>query len=342
MGEGKEADGWPRRETEKQVVRQGYPLQTLLQGSPGPVDLPNRDNAMKLIIFGAGASYGSQATGVPPLGRDLYDALCKWDRATWGSLPGEWADQFRTDFEGAAADFIAHGLFGAPLQWSLADYFFKKFVPLEANLYTRLLHRTRAAVQRLALATLNYDRLLLLAARQADVPLVVGANRHPGAGLPLCLPHGSSCICCMGLHAAGSDDATDRAEPGGTAGIVHTVDDFDRERGGNDSLPVMSCFEAEGRHFSCEDFIREERHHFGTWVRTAEGIAIVGLQVRPEDRHIWDHVAEAPGQVVYFSGEAAASRYRDWAAGYPARNRDEVHEKGFADGFEALTGFLEI
>ena len=73
---------------------------------------------MKLILFGAGASYGSDTTGTPPLGDQLFEALRASNPDGWGALPSGMAHQFRDDFEAgmtAVADEYPHALEAAVL-----------------------------------------------------------------------------------------------------------------------------------------------------------------------------------------------------------------------------------
>lgn len=55
--------------------------------------------ASNLLIFGAGASLGSENTNMPPLGNELYDQLAQINSAGWGSISEDLADLFRNDFE---------------------------------------------------------------------------------------------------------------------------------------------------------------------------------------------------------------------------------------------------
>jgi hypothetical protein len=41
--------------------------------------------AKYLIIYGAGASFGSDTTDIPPLGPNLYEALARFNPGGWGA-----------------------------------------------------------------------------------------------------------------------------------------------------------------------------------------------------------------------------------------------------------------
>lgn len=95
---------------------------------------------MRVVFFGAGASYGSEPTArFPPLGDKLLEELALFAPRTWGALPPEWTSKFRTDFEVAMAAFINSGGFGAPLQWDMAEYFFTQFSATKSSVYTALI-----------------------------------------------------------------------------------------------------------------------------------------------------------------------------------------------------------
>jgi hypothetical protein len=93
---------------------------------------------MNLIIFGAGASYGSDVCYVPPLGNNLFNALTVFDPNTWGKLPQKYQKLLQSDFEqGMQRLSIEQTTWLAPLQRSMAAYFFS-FVPRYANLYGKM------------------------------------------------------------------------------------------------------------------------------------------------------------------------------------------------------------
>jgi len=145
-----------------------------------------------LILFGAGASFGSDAQGTPPLGRHLFDALGKYSPSTWAKIQAEEAESFRDDFEqGMRAYADAHPSDVDRLQRAMAGYFFT-FQPTRSSLYVRLVERIRTPNWNGALATLNYERLLDLALRRGGLECRIQAVRKGNTAIELVLPHG----CC--------------------------------------------------------------------------------------------------------------------------------------------------
>jgi len=176
---------------------------------------PERTNPVQinsnriLILFGAGASFGSEFPGVrvPPLSARLYDELRRFSPELWGALPTPYPDLFRTDFEDAfrqlgndspsplspafnpTADYPAK--LTGPLLRKMAQ-FFLEFVPTDNSLYLRLAEKMKKNDWRGVLASLNYDLLLPIALDKSRMTVCVS----PWADncLRLCLPHGSSAL----------------------------------------------------------------------------------------------------------------------------------------------------
>jgi hypothetical protein len=138
---------------------------------------------VRVVFFGAGASFGSEATvRVPPLGTKLFDELARFAPGTWGALPAPWPNRFRSDFEPAMSAFINAGGFGAPLQWDMATYFYTQFTATPSSAYVTLLKLLADTIDRYLFVTLNYDVLLYQARAFAAIPV---------QKLAVCLPHGS-------------------------------------------------------------------------------------------------------------------------------------------------------
>lgn len=52
-----------------------------------------------MIIFGAGASFGSDSANTPPIGGKLFENLQKFDPLNWGKLNKNISVIFKSDFE---------------------------------------------------------------------------------------------------------------------------------------------------------------------------------------------------------------------------------------------------
>src|SRR5436190_22597378 len=119
-----------------------------------------------LFFFGAGASYGAGGTlpEQPPLGGQLFPILEQMCPGTWGGLPSEIRNGFRSrDFE-YGMQLIYDKLGGAipQLMRDMALYFIQ-FRPFKRRtLYCKLIDDLRriGLLDRSAFSTLNYDCVL--------------------------------------------------------------------------------------------------------------------------------------------------------------------------------------
>lgn len=290
-----------------------------------------------LVLFGAGASFGSQKSGVPPLGSSLFDALCRFDPNVWGRLPATWQSQFRKDFEAAMASFISSGHFAAPLQWKMAEYFFSQFHIQQDSLYLRLLERMVKSQSPHSIATLNYDLLLQQAASCLGIALTIG--QLPQNGFHLILPHGSCNIRCDSIQGSHGVSFTGGVSTGGSVSIIRDFADFYAEQKRNVFPPVMSYFEPNKFTVSCSNFIEKQRNIFSAEVASASSIAIIGVRVHIVDMHIWGPLAATKAKLMYVGGPQGASEFADWSSSH-GRADDQAVPLTFADSFSKICNFL--
>lgn len=265
-----------------------------------------------LILFGAGASAGSESTGTPPLGVVLYDALARFNPPGWGAIPGHLARAFREDFERGMQSLSAelpNSL--PPLQRAMAAYFYN-FTPTAASLYFRLGQVLRANRWQGAIATLNYERLLTTGFGASGIALSIGP---PAAGqVELIVPHGNCVLFCEG--ARGLANAVQYSgvavETNGPIVVVDEPRAFQQRIQGDAFPPVMSYFEPAKRTTAGANFITEQRRRFSELVATAERVVVIGVQPRQQDDHIWGPLARTQARVTYCSGNSGGAAYRTW------------------------------
>src|SRR5688500_8325378 len=143
---------------------------------------------MKVFLFGAGASYGSDHIGTPPIGIALFEALRAFNPQGWGQLPSSLSTNFRNDFERGMSGLAETHSHAMPvLQRAMAAFFFN-YQPRTTNLYIQLAHRVRRHAWVGAFTTLNYERLLEISLSSVGVQPVVGQEPKRGQ-VELCLPH---------------------------------------------------------------------------------------------------------------------------------------------------------
>jgi hypothetical protein len=145
---------------------------------------------VKLILLGAGASYGSGPTEpyAPPLGNTLFNELEKRGGIS-AAVPDEIKEQFRSDFEkGMAAytDFTNDNTIG--FQRELAHYL-ASFSPLDGNTYVELIREF--GIKNTIYVSLNYDLLFELSASSENINTCYSTER-PEDHVSLLKIHGSS------------------------------------------------------------------------------------------------------------------------------------------------------
>ncbi len=297
---------------------------------------------MPLILFGAGASYGSDTEGTPPLGGALLDALQAFDPETWGRIPPADANGFRADFEqGMKAYTEAHPSDGTVdrLQRAMAAYFFQ-FRPEGSNLYRKLAERIHRRSWRGTLASLNYERLLELSLR--TVGLNVGIGNCPGDYV-LCLPHGYCCIFVNmrleGPIVLGSMNLRMDSRDG--ICVVDCPNEFESRIQQDRLPPVMSYFEPTKAVRCGASFIKSQRDRFASLVESASAIAVVGVRVRRHDQHLWKPLAQTNARLVYCAGESAVPEFESWAKGC-GRSGDLVLAKLSSDSFDEVCEAISL
>jgi hypothetical protein len=284
---------------------------------------------MKTFLFGAGASYGSDVGGTPPLGPGLFDELTRFNPDGWGTIRGTLAATFRADFEEAMKSVSEHAL--APLQRAMAAYFFQ-FQPRRTNLYFELAQRAARAKWRGAFGTLNYERLLEMSLLAAGLKPTVGDNT---AQIEICLPHGCCHVFCEGVRATASG-VSFTGFGVQTDGPVKVIGDAGEHRARilQDAFPpVMSYFEPAKRTTSGHSFIEGQRTRWSELAARASTIVIVGVRVRPHDSHLWDDLARTKARIVYCGGPSGASEYSSWASSARKGEKDRILSGYFKSDF---------
>ena len=110
----------------------------------------------RVILFGAGATYGSEAVApsIPPLGADLFDELRAAYPQAWGTIPDEQRPSFVPNFELGMRDVWESGSHTGPTLVRCMAHYFTRFRPLVGNTYSSLL----AAYVNLSLAYLGQGK----------------------------------------------------------------------------------------------------------------------------------------------------------------------------------------
>jgi len=294
--------------------------------------------AKYLILFGAGASFGSDTFGAPPLVNTLFDKLVAFNSNGWGKVSSDQAKLFRQDFEaGMKALSLENSHAMPPLQRAMAAFFFN-FVPRRSNFYIKLAERIKNQNWAGSMVTLNYERLLELSLIFSGIRPVVGREAKSNSEIEVCFPHG-----CCHLFCSSVRGAAQAVSLSGTAvrtnGPIEVVADPGQfqERINNDAFPpVMSYFDPSKETTSGASFIEGQRKRFATLVSEASTIGIVGLRVRAHDEHIWKPLAQTSAKIVYCSGKSSGKEFKVWASESHTNKMDIILPHYFSDGFEEL------
>lgn len=292
----------------------------------------------KIFLFGAGASFGSDSTRVPPLGASLFSELQKFNPDGWGKLPTELATEFSEDFERGMtklADTNSHAM--PILQRAMAAYFFN-FYPSPSNLYIKLGAQIRTTNWDGALATINYERLLELSLILTGNQPFVGEISPRENTVEFCLPHGCCHIFCESVRA-GAPGVSISGVGVTTDGPVRVITDpqeFQTRINGDAFPPVMSYFQPDKGTTSGRSFIINQRKRWEELALGAKVIGIVGVRVRPSEEHIWEPIKQSKAKVVYCAGKEGGEEYLKWKNQVRPHSEDKILFGYFDKSFASL------
>jgi hypothetical protein len=292
------------------------------------------------VLFGAGASHGSgQAIPkAPPLATDLYEALGRLFPTVWGALPQCFSDLLRRDFEAGMREIgekNPHAL--PPLQRAMASFFFG-FIPGRNNLYRDLARRIKRNPWPGVLISLNYERLLELSLIAEGVRPFSGSLPDSGSCVELCLPHGCCHIFCESVRgtAAGVAFSGPNVFTRGQVKVIAEPAEHTKRIREDAFPPVMSYFDPAKLTSSGVNFIEEQRARYDAIIRGAKLVAIVGVKVRPHDKHLWEALSATNADIVYCSGERAGQEFAKWALENRVNKVTDIFYSYFDECFDVL------
>jgi len=298
-----------------------------------------------LLLLGAGASFGSETDTkiVPPLASNLFDALLEFAPDVIGDTSEGLRKIFRQDFEkGVLALAEASPGLLAPMQRVMGAFFFR-YGPSSNSLYVRLAHEIKASAWNGAIATLNYERLVLLALAHGGVPCSCNTPSQD-SGTEICLPHGCCNLFCesvQGLASAVAMAGMNVQTNGPVVSVDHPDIFWNRIR--TDAFPpVMSYFEPGKYTLSGANFIQDQRKRLVELIESATAIAVVGIAVRTQDAHLWDSLAKTEAKILYCAGSAAAKTYDSWRGSTTKRSHDLTLNGFWREHFDTINGHLGI
>jgi hypothetical protein len=290
--------------------------------------------AKNFILFGAGASFGSDNNGVPPLGMNLFSALCQFNPSTWGSLTQSYASTFRDDFEKGMLKVATERPHDLPILLKAMSAFFYNFKPFQNNLYLKLANKLKVSNKQIAFSSLNYERFFEISFNSAGHKLCIGGPINNG--FELNLPHGCCNLFCESVKAtAGAVNFSGiDVQTNGEIKFVSDTNEF-QNRINNDAFPpVMSYFEPQKRSTSGHKFLLSQRSRYQELVNEAEKIIIIGVKIRDHDTHIWDPIKNSNGKLVYCSGSSEQNQFDFWTNSYRINKQSKFINGFWSDKFD--------
>lgn len=285
-----------------------------------------------VILFGAGASTGSDDSNTPPLGVELFDHLAKFDPIGWGAVTKKVNTLFKEDFEAGMKVLAKSADNQLPcLQKTMAEFFFQ-YTPSKKSLYHEFCQKIKHKNISIGFASLNYERLLELAIAES------------GQEFDICLPHGCCNIFCDGA----STDSLGADFPGTgvtTSGRIYSVNDEAKFKYkiNNDSFPpVMSYFEPEKRVTSGTNFIEDQKQKWANLCNSANEIYVIGVNPKESDCHIWEPLKQTQAKIIYCGGTSGGEIFEKWSNSANRSQKDIILKGYFQYEFENICNLIGI
>lgn len=278
-----------------------------------------------LVLFGAGASYGSGdvAPYPPPLGngaRGLFARLEEYSSLA-RELPDPLKQKFRDNFEQGMAEYYEY-VDGDVMafQRDLAQYL-AQFTPGQRNEFKSLLHDV--PISRLVFATLNYDLLFELSAASMGLNTCYGLDTYP-QHVRLLKPHGSCNFwpnIPVGIFSGAKFSRNGRGDVSAPVRPLDQHQTLQRCIEDDSFAPAIAMY-AEGKPVRvCPEYVEEQQHYLKQAVSNAKHIFISGVRVHMSDAHIWgDALSKAEGNVTYFGLEGDRDAFFSWKEASRKRN----------------------
>lgn len=271
----------------------------------------------RLVLFGAGASFGSPSIlpFAPPLGSGLYEQLAKSFPNSWGGVPYALGEEFRKNFEIGMATLWDSGSHTIPiLMQHMAIYFANFNVHVSGTDSYSLFLKRLDADGKLAgtiFSTLNYECLFEIAVSNSG-RAVAYSDEGPGAesAITLLKLHGS----CNFIPSGGA--AVSRAASFSPGAVINSTitpvspADAIAYCNSNTALyPVMSIF-TKGKPVQISPFVTESLQSiWKTAIENAESVSIIGVNPNPDDKHIWEPLALTDASVSMVGNEEAIQNW---------------------------------
>jgi len=293
----------------------------------------------KLILFGAGASYGAEQVQpyCPPLGQGLFDDLQGRYPQAWGQIPAEQKNLFVPNFEPGMGALWSSGWHGtAVLMRCLADYF-AQFRPLPGNAYSRLLEQLdrNNAFSKTHFSTLNYDCLLEYAGREMSRKICYDSPDSSDSNILSILKiHGSCNFLPDSKSIKGLAQFMGYSASNVSWDVPPVYVDASRVRPFVTEYafyPAMAAYMEGKPVHSCQNAIKQLQEWWKNAVERAETIGIIGVKPNVSDVHIWQPLASTDAELIVIGDNKA---YTDWIGEHRSSKKTRIVGSRFADSLD--------
>lgn len=299
----------------------------------------------KVVLFGAGASYG--AGGIlparPPLGSQLFGELARSYPGSWGNFPADIRRLFEKDFEqGMELLWDKHSHIVAELTQQMAIYFAQFRASRKGSTLYHYFAREikqRGVAKDLVISTLNYECVLEFALSDEGLPINYFDSTSSNQEICVWKLHGSCNFLPQGMSAGRGVsfmrgvvfDTGIRAVPDMNEVIAYCFSD-------NAIPPVMCLYMKDKPLQVAQTAVQELQQRWREQVASADVIAVVGVNPNPGDVHLWQALAQTQARLVYIGNQKT---FETWSTENHKQKSTRFLASRFDEGFEGLIAELE-
>jgi hypothetical protein len=176
---------------------------------------------------------------------------------------------------------------------------------------------TNQLLDRIAIASLNYECILEGAAERWGVEVGYGSGGRPANSLVVLKPHGS-----CNLFPPDSMVKFTRVRMVNTHiyydGPLEWVylDDVELRYAAHETMPSAMCLYAPGKHAPvAPSWVEQVRQAWRAVASSADAVAVIGVRPVWEDAHVWDPVIESGADIWYIGDDLSYAALANKVAG---------------------------
>lgn len=251
----------------------------------------------KIVLLGAGASFGANKTNKPPLGNQLFNNLVKRGGIA-SRLSESLVDEFIQNFEKGMEKYENESDIGTmTFQRELAQYL-AEFSPEEDCIYIKLLKRL--VNLKIQYVSLNYDLMLEISAGIINKGIHYDNVINKG-NISLLKIHGSSNFWPKMNDASVKGITFIKNKVDINVEIETLTQDSTLDRCKNDKnlAPAIAHYAVGKQVKISANFITEQQNMWKQSVDKSKKIVIIGVAINDLDKHIWKVIGESKARVLY-------------------------------------------